>query len=205
MRNTHTTHLILASASPRRHELLQQLNIDFEVHETDIDETPLKDEHPETYVLRMAESKARVAYQSICGSDKKLGFTLILAADTSVICDKQILGKPLDRADARKQLQTLSGRSHSVLSAIALAQGNAVNVETIQSTVSQSTVKFASLSAELIEAYLETDEPYDKAGSYAVQGLAAQFIEKIEGSYSGIMGLPLFETSELLKPYVQIL
>lgn len=202
MTSTHTTQLILASASPRRCELLQQIEIGFHVHVVDIDEMPLAHEVPFDYVVRMAKTKARAAYLNLREEHKKFGFLVILAADTSVICDGEILGKPENKNAARAQLQMLSGRQHEVLTAVCVAAGDEDAFDiAIQSVVSQSTVEFSTLSDEVIEAYLQTDEPYDKAGSYAIQGLAAQFVKHINGSYSGIMGLPLFETATLLKPY----
>lgn len=202
MTSTHTTQLTLASASPRRCELLQQIELDFHVHVVEIDETPLSGESPSNYVERIALSKAKAAYTNLRGEHKKFGFLVVLAADTSVICDTEILGKPLDKENARQQLKMLSGRTHEVLTAVAVAAADEGVLEArVQSVVSRSTVEFAILSDGLIEAYLQTDEPYDKAGSYAVQGLAAQFIKRIDGSYSGIMGLPLFETAQLLKPF----
>jgi septum formation protein len=202
MTTTHTTQLILASASPRRCELLQQIELDFHVHVVEIDETPKPQESPITYVERMAKSKARAAYTNLREDHKKFGFLVVLAADTSVICDGEILGKPADKNAARAHLNMLSGRTHEVFTAVAVAAADEDETDLkLQSVVSESTVEFMTLDTELIEAYLQTDEPYDKAGSYAIQGLAAQFIKHIEGSYSGIMGLPLFETAQLLKPY----
>lgn len=202
MTSTHTTQLILASASPRRCELLQQIELDFHVHVVEIDETPLQNENPHDYVVRMAKTKARAAYLNLREEHKKFGFLVVLAADTSVISDGEILGKPTDKSEARTHLKMLSGRQHEVLTAVSVAAADEDTPELhIQSAVSQSTVEFSNLDDELIEAYLQTEEPYDKAGSYAIQGLAAQFVKHINGSYSGIMGLPLYETALLLKPF----
>ncbi len=199
MTTTHTTQLILASASPRRRELLQQIELQFHVHVVEIDETPRLNEKPGDYVLRMAESKASAAYKNLREEHKKFGRLVVLSADTSVICDELILGKPFDKEAARKQLRMLSGRVHQVLTSVAvLAADEDQLTPFVQTLVSQSSVEFAQLTSEGIEKYLQTDEPYDKAGSYAVQGMAAQFIKHISGSYSGIMGLPLFETAQLL-------
>ena len=200
MTTTHTTHLILASASPRRRELLQQIQVQFHVHVVEIDETPKADESPKVYVLRMAEAKALAAYKNLREEHKKFGRLVILSADTSVVCDSQILGKPKDKDSAREQLLTLSGRKHRVLTSIAIVSADEDESDpSVQSVVSESVVEFKELNSEDIEKYLQTDEPYDKAGSYAVQGIAAQFIKNIQGSYSGIMGLPLFETADLLR------
>ena len=199
MTTTHTTHLVLASASPRRRELLQQIELQFHVHVIDIDETPEENESPKDYVLRMAESKASAAYKNLREEHKKFGRLVVLSADTSVICDGKILGKPKDKASAREQLLMLSGREHQVLTSIAVIAADEEEELLVKSLVSQSLVEFKQLSSEEIEKYLQTDEPYDKAGSYAVQGMAAQFIKNIQGSYSGIMGLPLYETASLLN------
>ena len=199
MTTTHTTHLILASASPRRRELLQQIELQFHVHVIEVDETPKQNESPREYVLRIAESKATAAYKNLREEHKKFGRLVVLSADTSVICDEQILGKPIDKAAARQHLQLLSGREHEVLTAITVIAADEEEQPFIQSLVSKSQVEFKLLTSEEIEKYLQTEEPYDKAGSYAVQGMAAQFIKNIQGSYSGIMGLPLYETASLLN------
>lgn len=199
MTTTHTTQLILASASPRRRELLQQIELQFHVHVIEVDETPKQNESPREYVLRIAENKASAAYKDLREEHKKFGRLVVLSADTSVICDEHILGKPKDKASARLQLQMLSGREHQVLTAIAVIAADEEEVPVVQTLVSQSSVEFKKLSSDDIEKYLQTEEPYDKAGSYAVQGMAAQFIKNIQGSYSGIMGLPLFETASLLN------
>ena len=150
----------------------------------------------------MAESKAIAAYKNLREEHKKFGFLVVLAADTSVVCNDQILGKPADKNAARAQLQLLSGQEHEVLTSVAVvAAQEGVSNAPVQSIVNSSKVEFMDLDSEQLEAYLQTEEPYDKAGSYAVQGLAAQFIKRIDGSYSGIMGLPLFETAQLLKPF----
>ncbi len=181
--------ITLASASPRRRELLQQIQVPYALLPVDIDESPLPGEEPEQHVQRLARQKA-VA-----------GFALqprrpALGSDTIVVIDKQILGKPADRQHGIEMLSKLSGRSHQVMTAVALCS------EGKQSCVlSTSEVHFCELSAAQIEAYWQTGEPLDKAGAYAIQGLAAQFIVAISGSYSGIMGLPLYETAELLKQH----
>ena len=177
--------LMLASSSPRRRELLAMLVNDFDVWSPDIDETPKSGEAPEQYVSRLAMEKANVAVRSL---------TMSLGADTTIVHAGQILGKPVDIDDARDLLNRLSGESHSVLTAIAAVHGSAVQVR-----LSSTRVTFAELSEETIEAYLRTDEPWDKAGGYAIQGYAGAFIERIEGSYSGVVGLPLCETRCLLE------
>lgn len=181
--------ITLASASPRRRELLQQIQVSYALLPVDIDESPLPGEAPEQLVQRLAQQKAAA------------GFALqprrpALGSDTIVVVDKQILGKPADRQHAIEMLGKLSGRSHQVMTAVAVCS------EDKQSCVlNTSEVQFCELSAEQIEAYWQTGEPLGKAGGYAIQGLAAQFIVTISGSYSGIMGLPLYETAELLKQH----
>lgn len=206
MIGTDTTQLILASQSPRRRELLQQMQLAFHVHVVEIDESVVNDELPEDYVRRMAIEKAAAAYLDLRNEHKKFGRLLVLGADTSVIINNNILGKPKDQADAKVHLDMLSGSIHQVLTAVAIAAGSEDdNKPHIQTVVSHSEVEFMNMTSKQIAAYLNTDEPYDKAGSYAVQGLAAQFIKNIRGSYSGIMGLPIFETAELLRPYGYLL
>jgi septum formation protein len=180
--------LYLASASPRRRELLDQLCLRYQVITPQIDETPLVQESPQAYVTRLAHAKAR-AGQYLLGAEE-----WVLAADTAVICQGKIFGKPRHGQEACEMLQQLSGQSHQVLTAIVLAQG-----ERCLSRVSATTVYFRLLSGSEIQAYILTGEPFDKAGAYAIQGLASIFIERIEGSYSGVMGLPLYETAELLQ------
>ncbi len=182
--------IILASRSPRRAELLRQIGVDFEQIDVEVDETPLAGEAPQAYVLRLARQKAAAARRAQ-GQQLELP---VLAADTAVIVDGQILGKPTDRADGIAMLQQLSARSHLVLSGVALADARGE-----QAMLSQSRVTFRALALSEIEAYWETGEPLDKAGAYGIQGLAALFITELQGSYSGVMGLPLHETGELLR------
>lgn len=181
--------LILASASPRRCELLAQIGVEFEQQVADINETPEPGESAETYVRRMALEKAR-AVQLAGNFDWQ-----VLGADTVVVVDGIPLGKPQDFTHARQMLEQLSGRMHEVLTAVALA-GTAEAV-----VVNRSKVWFRELTETELEAYWETGEPRDKAGSYAIQGLAAIFIERLDGSYSGVMGLPLYETARLLQDF----
>ncbi|GAA5097951.1 Maf family protein [Wohlfahrtiimonas larvae] len=180
--------ILLASKSPRRQELLRQIGIDYQVINTDIDESVLPNENPHDYVARMAHSKA-IAAKLLLGNAQHP----ILTADTSVIKNDVILGKPEDYTDFCKMMAMLSGSTHQVLSAIAIQYLDQVIVKT-----SVSSVTFSQLPKTFIEAYWATHEPCDKAGGYAIQGLMARYIQKIEGSYSGIMGLPLFELSEAL-------
>jgi len=176
----------LASVSPRRRELLSQIGVPHTVVGADIDETAHAGESPRDYVLRMARQKALKV--------RELGERLpVLAADTTVVLDDVIYGKPRDRADGIAMLGRLSARTHGVLTAVAVADARGVDLR-----LSVSTVRFRGLTPEECAAYWDTGEPCDKAGGYAVQGAAAVFIESLSGSYSGVMGLPLFETAELL-------
>lgn len=177
----------LASASPRRRELLTQIGVPHVVVSTDVDEFARAGETPRDYVLRLAREKARVVWDK----DARLP---VLAADTTVALDGLIFGKPRDREEALEMLRMLSRRTHQVLTAVALADARGVDTRS-----SVSAVTFSALSAQECAAYWETGEPRDKAGAYAIQGLAAMFIERLEGSYSGVMGLPLFETAQLLR------
>jgi len=181
--------LYLASASPRRRELLEKLGLDFTVLPQDIDESPLANEPAEAYVMRLASSKAEAALASL----SQPGQAVCLGSDTTVVCDDMIFEKPADQADARRILGILSGRSHQVHTAVAVATADGIRV-----VVSTSTVTFRDISEVEMDAYWSTGEPQDKAGAYAVQGLGAMFVTHISGSYSGIMGLPVFETVSLL-------
>jgi septum formation protein len=185
--NSRSPTVCLASVSPRRRELLEQIGVPHIVVGADIDETALTGEGPRDYVLRMARQKALTVRER----GEKLP---VLAADTTVVLDDVIYGKPRDREDGLAMLGRLSGRTHGVLTAVALADARGVELR-----LSVSTVRFRSLSPQECAAYWETGEPRDKAGGYAVQGGAAVFIESLSGSYSGVMGLPLFETAELLQ------
>lgn len=197
---TRSSLIYLASRSPRRRELLRQIGVDFEMvllreapqRGIDIDETPRPGESPDEYVLRVTRDKAQAAADSV--RKRRLAVRPVLAADTTVVCDDVILGKPADAADAARMLSLLAGRSHRVLTAVAIAGGDAVATR-----MSESQVWFRALDESEIRRYVVTGESVDKAGAYAVQGRAAAFITRIEGSYSGIMGLPLAETAELLR------
>ena len=180
--------LVLASRSPRRRELLAQLGIEHEVIPADIDETPRAGEPPGDYVLRIAREKAEAVRASLAEG------RWVLGADTAVVCDGRIYGKPTDEGDAERMLGELAGRAHHVYSAVALCGPDGAEHEALQ----VSRVRFRALARDEIRAYVATGDPLDKAGAYGVQGRAAAFIEHLEGSYSGVMGLPLFETSGLL-------
>ncbi len=178
--------IILASRSPRRRELLEQIGVEHEVIDIDINESWNENEMPEDYVCRIAIEKARAGKALL---KKNIP---VLAADTAVVLDGEILGKAENRNDAITMLTRLSGKTHEVLSAVTV-----INTQE-QTKISISKVTFKSLSKKEIENYCNTDEPIGKAGGYAIQGKAAVFIERLEGSYSGVMGLPLFETQQLL-------
>ena len=181
--------ILLASASPRRSELLTQLGLHFRVVVTDVDETRMADESPPEYVRRLAREKA------LAGLAMSDGELPVLGADTVVLLDEKILCKPKDRADAAEMLTMMSGREHQVLSAVALAcSGDDVRV-----VLNTTRVVFGEFPSAFIDWYCSTDEPMDKAGAYAIQGSASQFIARIDGSYSGVMGLPLYETAALLR------
>jgi septum formation protein len=177
--------LILASRSPRRAELLRAAGIDFTVRAADVDETALPNESPRNYVTRLAFEKA----QAIPAASET-----VLAADTTVVIDNQILGKPIDPADAKRMLQALSGRKHEVITGICLRRGSRV----IQD-VDVTGVWFAPLTEAEIDRYVASGEPMDKAGAYAIQGLASRFIPRIEGSYSNVVGLPVALVSQALS------
>ena len=192
--------IYLASKSPRRRELLRQIGIDFELlllrsdgpRGADVTEEVLAGEAPAAYVERVAREKAAFAWNLV--QRRHLRPRPVLTADTTVTIDGAILGKPADRAEAVAMLERLSGRTHQVLTAVAVQHAD------FSGQITQlSNVRFGVLSAAAIAAYCATLEPYDKAGGYGIQGPAAAFIEHIEGSHSGIMGLPLYETAQLLR------
>ncbi len=183
--------IYLASRSPRRVQLLRQIEVEFEVHAIDIDETRRASESASDYVCRMAVNKARFAAQQIAVQQQQFA---VLAGDTTIALDDDTIGKPADRDQCRCILGRLSARQHLVLSAVALATEHDVEFR-----LTRNRVSFRYLSPEEIDAYCSTAEPMDKAGAYAIQGRAARFIEQLEGSYSAVMGLPLFETAELLR------
>jgi septum formation protein len=180
--------LLLASKSPRRRALLGQIGVRFGVVHIDLDESRRPREAPESYVLRLALDKAR-AGRDLISSRCSLP---VLAADTAVVIDDRVLGKPANRDEGSEMLRMLSGRTHRVLSAIALVD------ECERQALSVSAVRFRAVSAWEADSYWESGEPHDKAGGYAIQGLGALFVADLRGSYSGVMGLPLFETARLL-------
>jgi septum formation protein len=182
--------IYLASGSPRRRELLLQIGVSFRVIPADLDETALQAEAAAAYVSRLAEAKALAGWQRSRGLEQ----APVLAADTAVVLDGKILGKPKDRDDAMRMLRELSGRTHEVLTAVALRTAAGSEVK-----LSRSCVAFRSIDAAEARDYWDSGEPRDKAGAYAIQGYAAIFIADLKGSYSGVMGLPLFETAQLLE------
>jgi septum formation protein len=181
--------LILASSSPRRSELLRQVGVAFRVVVADVDESVEPGEAPADYVLRIAHDKVLAVQR------REAAAMPVLGADTTVVLDGCILGKPASRAEAAEMLARLSGRTHEVYSAVALARGP----HGVDHRLNVTRVTFAQLEPEWIEAYIDTGDPLDKAGAYGVQGRAAAKIARIDGSFSGVMGLPLFETCELLR------
>ena len=186
------TSLYLASGSPRRRELLTQIGVPFSTVSAAIDETPLLNEAATAYVERLAREKARAGYKHVMVSPPDDAFC-VLGADTAVVLDGQILGKPVDEADALAMLMALSGREHEVLTAIAL-----IDVTRCETRVVRSAVRFRNISTQEAARYWASGEPLDKAGGYAIQGLGAVFVSGLEGSYSAVVGLPVCETAELL-------
>ena len=182
--------LYLASASPRRRELLEQIGVAFRILTVNVDESPHPGESPEAYVLRLALDKAKTAHARFSSSED----AWVLGADTSVVIDDEILGKPRDQTEGIAMLRRLSGATHHVYTAVSL-----VGKEQASSRLNISTVRFRTLSPRECEDYWRSGEPVDKAGGYAIQGKGAIFVSRLEGSYSGVMGLPLFETAELLR------
>ncbi|WP_028455631.1 Maf family protein [Chitinilyticum litopenaei] len=180
--------LYLASGSPRRRELLAQLGVTFDIIRADIDETPLPGEGVEAYVLRLAREKALAGWRA--AGEPALP---VLGADTTVAHDGRILGKPADAADAVAMLRDLSGSTHAVLTAVALCVGGEVEV-----TLSTSAVRFMPLTDAQIAAYVASGEPLDKAGAYGIQGWGGLFVSWMDGSFTGVMGLPVHETAQLL-------
>ena len=192
--------IYLASKSPRRRELLRQIGVEFEllmlrndtVRGPDVTEDVYDDESPEAYVARVANEKSEFAWNMV--HQRRMKIRPVLAADTTVTLDGEILGKPASQEEAIAMLDRLSGRTHQVLTSVS------VHYTDLAEQITQvSDVRFAKLSLASIKAYCATSEPYDKAGGYGLQGLAALFVERIEGSHSGIMGLPLYETAILLR------
>ena len=196
--------IYLASRSPRRRELLSQIGVRFHLllfrarpgEGPDVDEISMPSELPDLYVERMARAKAEAGWRRML--QRNLPFAPVLAADTTVALDRQIFEKPVDRRQAAEMLESLSGHTHEVLTAVALKQD-----DWMESALSRSEVRFKTLNAREIEQYVATGEGDDKAGAYAIQGRAARFVIELRGSYSGVMGLPLYETAELLEKLAQ--
>src|SRR5438477_11677825 len=196
--------IYLASRSPRRRELLSQIGVRFHLllfrarpgEGPDVDEISMPSEKPDLYVERMARAKAEAGWRRML--QRNLPFAPVLAADTTVALERKIFEKPVDRRQAAEMLASLSGHSHEVLTAVALKQD-----DWMESALSRSEVRFKTLSAREIEQYVATGECDDKAGAYAIQGRAARFVIELRGSYSGVMGLPLYETAELLEKLAQ--
>lgn len=189
--------LILASQSPRRAELLTQIGVCFTTQAADIDETPRSGEAARAYVERLALEKARAVFAATGNNSD----SVVLGSDTSVIVDGEILGKPGNSAEAHAMLSRLSGRSHQVLTAVALV-GQQAEATAAEKVISVSTqVAFNALTAAQITDYIASGEPMDKAGSYGIQGFGAVLVNKIDGSYSNVVGLPLSETAALLRSF----
>ncbi len=192
--------IYLASRSPRRRELLTQIGVRYHLllfrerpdSGVEVSEEPLAGEAPDAYVERVARAKAEAGWKRML--QRNLPHAPVLAADTTVALEGRILGKPADRKEAATMLASLSGRSHEVLTAIAVQY-----VDRLESALSRSEVRFKELSAREIADYVATGEADDKAGAYAIQGAAARFVAELRGSYSGVMGLPLFETAQMLE------
>ena len=178
----------LASQSPRRRQLLRQIGLEPVLLRAAVDETPLRGERPGAFVLRLAEAKARAGAET-----REAAGLPVLAADTAVVMDGRILGKPRDRADAMAMLLGLGAREHQVYTGVALWTGE------LRTRLNVSRVRFRAIERSEAAAYWASGEPSDKAGGYAIQGLGAVFVADLQGSYSGVMGLPLFETAELLR------
>jgi septum formation protein len=199
---THLPRIYLASRSPRRRELLKQIAVPFEVllfrehglRGRDMEETPREHEAPEAYVQRVARDKADAGWLRV--QQRSLPRFPVLSADTAVCLRDKIFGKPPDRAGAIAMLKELSGREHRVITAVVLKFDTAVDI-----LVNDNVVRFRELADAEIADYVDTGEPFDKAGGYAIQGRAAAFIPEILGSYTGVMGLPLYETASLLRKY----
>ena len=200
--NPNNPRIYLASRSPRRRELLAQVGIQFDTivfrdaprKDSEIDETPHVGEAPIDYVQRVARAKAEHGWRIVGG--RRLLSQPVLAADTTLEFDGKIIGKPVNAADARAILQRLSGQTHRVLTAVAVAfEGR------LESELSISEVSFGLIEEDEIRSYVATGEPIDKAGAYGIQGHAGMYVERLAGSYTGVMGLPLYETTQLLKRF----
>lgn len=197
------TVIYLASRSPRRRELLAQIGVKFEMllfregtrQDVETNEDAFPGEHADDYVRRVARLKAEAAWQRVV-MRRGLRRMPVLAADTTVALANEMLAKPVDAADAARMLRLLAGTRHRVLTAVAVAFE-----ERLEMRVNESFVTIAPLDEDRMEAYVASGEPFDKAGGYGIQGRAGAFVSRVEGSYSGVMGLPLFETAELLREF----
>ncbi len=192
MQSMTISQIILASASPRRRDLLSQLGLNFTVAGQDLDETQIPDEEPLDYVRRMALRKAQAVKDEV---PLKVS-SLVIGSDTIVVCEGAVLGKPVNKKDGLRMLRLLSGKAHSVLTAVSIVT---LNRECV--SVSKNKVEFRPITKQEAEAYWQSQEPADKAGSYGIQGLGAVFVKTLHGSYSGVMGLPLYETAKLLGEF----
>lgn len=191
-----TKSVVLASASPRRTALLKQMNIAHTIHPADIDESPRPNETPQALVERLAAEKAQTVKTELEALRSMTADTVILASDTLIAFDGQSVGKPIDKADSKRILRMLAGKQHEVLTAI-----SALSNSRQQTQVITTSVTFAALTDEQIDAYWDTGEPADKAGSYAIQGIGGEFVVSINGSASAVIGLPLYETRQLLNAF----
>lgn len=185
--------LILASASPRRRELLTQAGFVYRVHPAHIPEEPRADEDPIAYVCRLAREKAEVVYKQLVVAEPEI---VVLGADTTVTVDKEILGKPESAEDAARILRLLSGRTHRVITGVSL-----VSAERTETAAEMTAVQFLSLSEAEIQAYIATGEPMDKAGAYAIQGHAARWIPRIDGCYFNVVGLPIALVATMIESH----
>jgi septum formation protein len=189
--------LYLASQSPRRRQLLEQIGVDFSVLDVDVPEQHMHGESPQDYVSRVARDKARAGLASLDHANQnQASDAIVLGADTEVVLDDEVFGKPQGTDDAAAMLRRLSGRTHAVISVVWLA-----SAAREECAVCISQVRFAPLDESAIAAYVATGEPFGKAGAYAIQGRGAALVEHLQGSYSGVMGLPVFETARLLRDF----
>ena len=194
--------LYLASQSPRRRQLLEQIGVDFSVLDVDVSEQRMRGESPQDYVSRVARDKARAGLASLGHANQsqanlnQISDAIVLGADTEVVLDDEVFGKPQDADDAAAMLRRLSGRTHAVISVVWLA-----SAAREECAVCISQVRFAPLDESTVATYVATGEPFGKAGAYAIQGRGAALVEHLQGSYSGVMGLPVFETARLLRGF----
>ncbi|MGB0893327.1 MAG: Maf family protein [Parashewanella sp.] len=201
--------LVLASTSPRRKELLGQVIellpiTEFSCVSPNIDETPFTDENAFQYVSRLALAKAKAGLE-LLHDDKQANCDqkyVVIGSDTIVKLDDKILGKPTDKSDAFKILSQLSGRVHQVITAVSIVSSESFGITSVETKVIETNVVFTRLTAEAINAYIATNEPMDKAGAYGIQGIGGSFVSEIQGSYSAVVGLPMVETTALIKQYL---